>query len=124
MTVTGALMIFSRFTARVVLAADSVTVRALVGGAAMSRQDVLGVRNYPHGKGPRLIELVSRDPAAAPLRLRNIDGKDQNVGRRSFHKFIKAVRFSVTFLTDQNRYAVGIGRKQRSAERIVLCDSP
>jgi hypothetical protein len=35
----------------------------------MSRQDILGVRYYQRGKGPRLIELVPRDPAAASLRL-------------------------------------------------------
>ncbi len=74
--VTGALMIFSRFTARVVLATDSVTVRALVGGAAMRRQDVLGVRKYQRGKGPPLIELVPRDPAAAPLRLPPVWNED------------------------------------------------
>jgi hypothetical protein len=68
-SVTGALMIISRFTARVVLEQDAVTVRALVGGARMSRHDILGVRYYQRGKGPRLIELVSRDPAAASLRL-------------------------------------------------------
>ena len=67
--VTGALMIFSRFTARVVLEPDGVAVRALVGGAEMRRQDILGVREYQRGKGPRLIELVSRLPGAAPLRL-------------------------------------------------------
>jgi hypothetical protein len=68
-SVTGALMMISRFTARVVLEQDAVTVRALVGGARMSRQDILGVRYYQRAKGPRLIELVSRDPAARPLRL-------------------------------------------------------
>jgi hypothetical protein len=68
-SVTGALMIISRFTARVVLEEGSVRVRALVGGARMSRQDILGVRYYQRGKGPRLIELVPRDPAAASLRL-------------------------------------------------------
>ncbi len=67
--VTGALMIFSRLSARIVLSSDGVTVRALVGGAQMQRQDILGVREYPCGKGPRLIELVSRHPGAAPLRL-------------------------------------------------------
>jgi hypothetical protein len=66
-SVTGALMIFSRLTARVVLEQDGVRVRALVGGARMSRQDILGVRYYQRGKGPRLIELVARDPAAAAL---------------------------------------------------------
>jgi hypothetical protein len=68
-SVTGALMVISRFTARVVLEQDGVTVRALVGGARMSRQDILGVRYYQRGKGPRLIELVARDPAVSPLRL-------------------------------------------------------
>ena len=68
-SVTGALMIISRFTARVVLEPGGVSVRALVGGARMSRQNILGVRNYPQTKGPRLIELVGRDPATAPLRL-------------------------------------------------------
>jgi hypothetical protein len=75
-SVSGALMIVSRFTARVVLEADGVAVRALVGGARMSRQDVLGVRYYPQGKGPRLIELVSRDPAAAALRLPPVSYED------------------------------------------------
>jgi hypothetical protein len=65
---TGALMIFSRFTARVVLEPDAVTVRALVGGGGMKREDILGVREYQRSKGPRLIELVSRREAA-PLRL-------------------------------------------------------
>jgi hypothetical protein len=76
MTVTGALMIFSRFTARVVLEPDGVTVRALVGGALMKRQDILGVREYQRGKGPRLIELVSRHPEAPPLRLPPIWNED------------------------------------------------
>jgi len=67
--VTGALMIISCFTARVVLEPDGVTVRALVGGAAMRRQDILGVRAYQRRKGPRLIELVSRHPEVKPLRL-------------------------------------------------------
>lgn len=66
---TGALMIISCFTARVVLEPDGVTVRALVGGAAMRRLDVLGVREYQRGKGPRLIELLSRHPEVKPLRL-------------------------------------------------------
>src|ERR1700722_18041769 len=36
---------------------------------------------------PRLpTELMSAIPAAAPLRLRNIDGKDQNVGREASMK--------------------------------------
>lgn len=74
--VTGALMIFSRFTARVVLEPDGVRVRALVGGALMSRHDILGVREYQRGKGPRLIELVSRHPGAAPLRLPPVGYED------------------------------------------------
>jgi hypothetical protein len=74
--VTGALMIFSRFTARVVLEPDGVTVRALVGGALMKRQDILGVREYQRGKGPRLIELVSRHPEAPPLRLPPVWNED------------------------------------------------
>jgi hypothetical protein len=74
--VSGALMIFSRFTARVVLEPDAVTVRALVGGATMSRQDIRGVREYQRGKGPRLIELVSWRPEAAPLRLPPVKYED------------------------------------------------
>jgi hypothetical protein len=74
--VTGALMIFSRFTARVVLEPDAVRVRALVGGAAMERQDIRGVREYQRGKGPRLIELVSWRPEAAPLRLPPVTYED------------------------------------------------
>jgi hypothetical protein len=35
----------------------------------MKRQDILGVREYQRGNGPRLIELVCRHPEAAPLRL-------------------------------------------------------
>lgn len=69
LSVTGALMLFSRFTARVVLEPEAVTVRALVGGATMSRQDIRGVREYQRGKGSRLIELVPSRPGAAPLRL-------------------------------------------------------
>ena len=69
-------MILSRVTARVVLLADGVTVRGLVGGAAMGRQDILGVRNYPLGKGPRLIELVSRDPSTPPQRLPPVSNED------------------------------------------------
>ncbi len=69
LSVTGALMIVSRFTARVVLEQDGVSVRALVGGARMSREDILGVRYYSQVKGAPLIELVARDSAAAPLRL-------------------------------------------------------
>jgi hypothetical protein len=74
---TGALMIFSGLTSRVVLSADGVAVRALVGGAVLQRQDILGVREYPCGKGPRLIELVARNPAAAPLRLPPVWNQDQ-----------------------------------------------
>ena len=74
--VTGALMIFSRFTARVVLDPDGVAVRALVGGAAMKRQDILGVREYQRGKGPRLIELISRHHEAASLRLPPVWNED------------------------------------------------
>lgn len=74
--VTGALMIFSRFTARVVLEPDGVTVRALVGGALMKRQDIRGVREYQRGRGPRLIELVSRHPEAPPLRLPPVWNED------------------------------------------------
>lgn len=73
---TGALMIFSRFTARVVLEPDGVVVRALVGGAAMKRHHILGVREYQRGKGPRLIELVPRIPEAAPLRLPPVTYED------------------------------------------------
>jgi hypothetical protein len=76
LAVTGALMIFSRFTARVVLEPDAVTVRALVGGTTMSRQDIHGVREYQRGKGPRLIELVSWRPEAAPLRLPPVKYED------------------------------------------------
>jgi hypothetical protein len=76
LAVTGALMIFSRFTARVVLEPDAVRVRALVGGAAMERQDIRGVREYQRGKGPRLIELVSWRPEAAPLRLPPVTYED------------------------------------------------
>jgi len=74
--VTGALMIFSRFTARVVLDPDGVAVRALVGGAAMKRQDILGVHEYQRGKGPRLIELISRHHEAASLRLPPVWNED------------------------------------------------
>jgi hypothetical protein len=74
--VTGALMIFSRFTARVVLDPDGVTVRALVGGAAMKRQDILGVREYQRGKGPRQIELVSQRHEASSLRLPPVWNED------------------------------------------------
>jgi hypothetical protein len=74
--ITGALMIVSRFTARVVLDADGLAVRALVGGTAMKRQDILGVREYQRGKGPRLIELVSRHPAEGPLRLPPVWSED------------------------------------------------
>lgn len=74
--ITGVLMIVSRFTARVVLDADGLAVRALVGGAAMKRQDILGVREYQRGKGPRLIELVSRHPAEGPLRLPPVWSED------------------------------------------------
>jgi hypothetical protein len=35
----------------------------------LSRHDILGVREYQRGKGPRLIELVSCHPGVAPLRL-------------------------------------------------------
>ena len=73
---TGLLMIVSRFTARVVLGADGLAVRALVGGAAMERQHILGVREYQRGKGPRLIELVSRLPAQEPLRLPPVWNED------------------------------------------------
>ena len=73
---TGALMIVSRFTARIVLDAESVSVRALVGGAVMKRLDILGVREYQRAKGPRLIELVSRHPSAAPLRLPSVWKED------------------------------------------------
>jgi hypothetical protein len=69
LAVTGALMLFSRFTARVVLEPDAVAVRALVGGAKINRQDIRGVREYQRGKGSRLIELVPWRPEAAPLRL-------------------------------------------------------
>jgi hypothetical protein len=75
-SITGALMIFSRFSARVVLVPDGVTVRALVGGAAMKRQDILGVREYQRGKGPRLIELVCRHHEAASLRLPPVWNED------------------------------------------------
>jgi len=78
LAVTGALMIFSRFTARVVLEPDAVRVRALVGGAAMSRQDIRGVREYQRGKGPRLIELVPWRPEAAPLRLPPVTYEDEH----------------------------------------------
>ncbi len=74
--VAGLLMIVSRFTARLVLDVDGLAVRALVGGATMKRHDVLGVREYQRGKGPRLIELVSRYPSAAPLRLPPVWGED------------------------------------------------
>jgi hypothetical protein len=74
--VAGLLMIVSRFTARVVLEADGLAVRALVGGAAMKRHDILGVREYQRGKGPRLIELVSTHPSVAPLRLPPVWNED------------------------------------------------
>jgi hypothetical protein len=76
LSVTGALMLFSRFTARVVLEPQGVTVRALVGGATMSRQDIRGVREYQRGKGPRLIELVPWRPEAAALRLPPVTYED------------------------------------------------
>lgn len=76
LAVTGALMLFSRFTVRVVLEPDAVAVRALVGGATMSRQDIHGVREYQRGKGPRLIELVPWRPEAAPLRLPPVTYED------------------------------------------------
>jgi hypothetical protein len=76
LAVTGALMLFSRFTARVVLEPDAVTVRALVGGATMSRQDIRGVCEYQRDKGPRLIELVPWRPEAAPLRLPPVTYED------------------------------------------------
>jgi hypothetical protein len=76
LAVTGALMILSRFTARVVLEPDAVRVRALVGGATMGRQDIRGVREYQRGKGPRLIELVPWHPEAAPLRLPPVTYED------------------------------------------------
>jgi hypothetical protein len=76
LAVTGALMIFSRFTARVVLEPDAVRVLALVGGAAMERQEIRGVREYQRGKGPRLIELVHWRPEAAPLRLPPVTYED------------------------------------------------
>jgi hypothetical protein len=69
LSVTGALMLFSRFTASVILKPEAVTVRALVGGATMSRQDIRGVREYQRRKGARLIELVPRRAEAAPLKL-------------------------------------------------------
>jgi hypothetical protein len=78
LAVTGAVMIFSRFTARVVLEPDAVRVRAFVGGAAMRRQDIRGVREYQRGKGPRLIELVSLRPEAAPLRLPPVTYEDEH----------------------------------------------
>ena len=76
LAVTGAFMIFSRFTARVVLEPDAVAVRALVGGAMMSRQDIRGVREYQRGKGPHLIELVPWRPETAPLRLPPVTYED------------------------------------------------
>ena len=48
----------------------------IVGGAAMERQDIRGVREYQRGKGPRLIELVSWRPEAAPLRLPPVTYED------------------------------------------------
>jgi hypothetical protein len=77
LALTGALMLISRFTARVLLEPDGVTVRALVGGAAMKRQDILGVRDYQRGKGPRLIELVPRRPETTPLRLPPVTYEDR-----------------------------------------------
>jgi hypothetical protein len=77
LAVPGAFMIFSRFTARVVLEPDAVTVRALAGGVAMTRQDIRGVRDYQRGKGPRLIELVPWRPEAAPLRLPPVTYEDE-----------------------------------------------
>ena len=76
LSVTGALMLFSRFTARVVLEPEGVTVRALVGGATMSRHDIRGLREYRRGKGPRLIELAPWHPEAAPLRLPPVTYED------------------------------------------------
>jgi hypothetical protein len=74
--VAGALMIASRFMARVILDADAIAVRALVGGATMKRQDILGVREYQRGKGPRPIEVVSKYPSAASLRLPPVWSED------------------------------------------------
>jgi hypothetical protein len=69
-------MLFSRFTARVVLEPDAVAVRALVGGAKINRQDIRGVREYQRGKWSRLIELVPWRPEAAPLRLPPVTYED------------------------------------------------
>ena len=76
LAITGALMLFSRFTARVVLEPDAVAVLALVGGATMSRQYIHGVREYQRGKGPRLIELVPWRPETASLRLPPVTYED------------------------------------------------
>jgi hypothetical protein len=95
LAVTGALMIFSRFTARVVLDSNGVTVRSLVGGATMSRQDIHGVREYQRGKGPRLIELVPRRPEAAPLRLPPVTYEDAHF--RAWFGSLPQLAMSETF---------------------------
>ena len=46
------------------------------GRRTMRRQDIRGVREYQRGKGPRLIELVSWHPEAAPLRLPPVTYED------------------------------------------------
>jgi len=63
----GALIVANVFVSRVVLRGDDLEVRRLVGGHAIQRNDILGIRRHTLKTGSRILEVVPRTDGIMPL---------------------------------------------------------